>query len=145
VTIKIAVDIDRSAPCAASVAAPTAAVPAPAATAAPVPTATPVSAPSAATPVAATSTSTTFGPGHPLAIAIKNFVFDPTLATIPVGTTVTWTNDDQIAHTATSTTGVFSSGSLNQNQSYSYTFTKARSYPYICIYHPYMKGTIVVQ
>ena len=145
VTIKIAVDVDTSDSCTASVAAPSAVMPAPTATAAPVPTATPVSAPSAATPVAATSTSTTFGPGHPLAVAISNFMFDPVLATIPVGTTVTWTNDDQIAHTATSTTGVFSSGNLNQNQSYSYTFDKAGTYDYICIYHPYMKGKIVVQ
>ena len=146
VTIKIAVDVDTSAPCPANVAAPTTTVAMPTATAAlPTPTAMPVSASSAATPVAAASTSTTHGPGHPLAITISNFMFDPALATIPVGTTVTWTNDDQIAHTATSTTGVFSSGNLNQGQSYSYTFTKAGTYPYICIYHPYMKGTIVVQ
>jgi plastocyanin len=146
VTINVAVDVDTSAPCPANVAAPTAIVAMPTATAAlPMPTATQETVPSAATPVAAASTSTTHGPGHPLAITISNFAFDPARATIPVGTTVTWTNHDQIAHTATSTTGVFSSGNLNQGQSYSYTFTKAGTYPYICIYHPYMKGTIVVQ
>ena len=140
-TINIAIDVETSAACPASVAPPTVS------TALPTPTSTttPASTPSAATPVAAASVVETIVPGRPLAIAIRNFAFDPPSVTIPAGTKVTWTNDDQIPHTATSSTDVFNSGNLALNQSYSYTFDKAGTFDYICIYHPYMKGTIIVE
>jgi plastocyanin len=40
------------------------------------------------------------------AVKIDNFVFGPQAITVPVGTTVTWTNGDDIPHTAVSTDGV---------------------------------------
>jgi plastocyanin len=45
-----------------------------------------------------------------VAIKIDNFVFGPQAITVPVGTTVTWTNSDDIPHTAVSIDGVFKSG-----------------------------------
>jgi plastocyanin len=79
-------------------------------------------------------------------VQIQNFAFNPKTVEIPVGTTVTWTNLDTVAHTATGTTDAsFNSGNLNQNQSFSYTFAKAGSYPYVCLYHSQMTGTIEVQ
>ena len=42
-------------------------------------------------------------------VKIDNFVFGPQAITVPVGTTVTWTNSDDIPHTAVSTDGVFRS------------------------------------
>jgi amicyanin len=86
-------------------------------------------------------------PPSAIHVTIRNFAFDPAKLTISVGQTVTWTNEDAVPHTATATSPAkaFDSGNLNQGQRYSFTFDKAGTYDYICIYHPYMKGTIVVQ
>jgi plastocyanin len=78
-------------------------------------------------------------------VKIDNFVFGPQTLTVPVGTTVTWTNSDDIPHTSVSTEGVFKSKVLDTDEKFSYTFTKAGSYPYYCTIHPKMTGKIVVQ
>lgn len=79
-----------------------------------------------------------------MTISIQNFAFQPATLSVPVGTTVTWTNNDTVAHTSTSDSGVWNSGTLAPGQSYSYTFTQAGSFPYHCMIHPFMHGTIVV-
>src|SRR5580698_3036425 len=79
------------------------------------------------------------------AVKIDNFVFGPQTLTVPVGTTVTWTNSDDIPHTSVSTEGVFKSKVLDTDEKFSYTFTKAGTYPYYCTIHPKMTGTVVVQ
>ena len=79
------------------------------------------------------------------AVKIDNFVFGPQTITVPVGTTVTWTNSDDIPHTAVSTDGVFKSKVMDTDEKYSYTFTKAGTYPYYCSVHPKMTGKVVVQ
>lgn len=78
-------------------------------------------------------------------VAIFNYKFDPETVTVPVGTTVTWTNKDEIPHTVASTDNSFKgSGGLDTGDSYSYTFTKPGTYSYYCTLHPFMKGTVVV-
>jgi plastocyanin len=79
------------------------------------------------------------------AVKIDNFVFGPQTITVPVGTTVTWTNSDDIPHTAVSTDGVFKSKVMDTDEKFSYTFTKAGTYPYYCSIHPKMTGKVVVQ
>jgi len=79
------------------------------------------------------------------AVKIDNFVFGPQTLTVPVGTTVTWTNSDDIPHTSVSTDGVFKSKVLDTDEKFSYTFTKAGTYPYYCTIHPKMTGKVVVQ
>ena len=79
------------------------------------------------------------------AVAIADFAFSPATLTITAGDTVTWTNEDAIAHTATSTTSAFDSGLLNQGESFSLTFTTPGTYDYLCTPHPSMTGRIVVQ
>jgi plastocyanin len=79
------------------------------------------------------------------AVKIDNFVFGPQTLTVPVGTTVTWTNSDDIPHTSVSTEGVFKSKVLDTDEKFSYTFTKVGTYPYYCTIHPKMTGKIVVQ
>jgi plastocyanin len=79
------------------------------------------------------------------AIEIKNFSFNPKELTVPVGTTVTWTNLDSVAHTATADAGAFNSGNLNPGQSFSFQFDKPGTYVYNCSYHPSMQGTIIVK
>jgi amicyanin len=78
------------------------------------------------------------------AVAIADFAFAPTTLTIAVGDTVTWTNEDAVEHTATSTAGAFDSGLLAQGESFSFTFTTAGTYDYLCTPHPTMTGRIVV-
>ena len=80
-----------------------------------------------------------------VAIKIDNFVFGPQAITVPVGTTVTWTNSDDIPHTAVSTDGVFKSKVMDTDEKFSYTFTKAGTYTYYCSVHPKMTGQVVVK
>jgi plastocyanin len=78
-------------------------------------------------------------------VKIDNFIFGPQTVTVPVGTTVTWTNSDDIPHTAVSTDGVFKSKVMDTDEKFSYTFTKTGTYPYYCSIHPKMTGTVVVK
>jgi plastocyanin len=84
-------------------------------------------------------------PAAAAAVKIDNFSFAPQTLTIPIGTTVTWTNRDDIPHTAVSTEGVFKSKVMDTDEKFSYTFTKAGTYPYYCTIHPKMTGKVVVQ
>lgn len=68
----------------------------------------------------------------------------PELA-VPIGTTVTWINHDDDAHTVTSTTNTFRSPGLDTDDTYSYTFTKPGTYEYFCTLHPLMTGKVVVR
>jgi plastocyanin len=81
----------------------------------------------------------------PVAVKIVNFAFSPQKVVIPIGGSVTWTNKDDVAHTATASDSSFDSGNLANGQSWTHTFTKAGKYAYVCTYHPNMTGTIVVQ
>jgi plastocyanin len=76
---------------------------------------------------------------------IDNFTFAPQRLTVKAGTTVTWTNEDDIPHTVASTTKAFKSKVLDTNDKFSFTFTNAGIYEYFCSLHPHMTGTIVVE
>ncbi len=78
-------------------------------------------------------------------VKIDNFSFGPVELTVPVGTTVTWTNRDDIPHTVVSTDKVFKSKVLDTDEKFSYTFSKAGTYPYFCSIHPKMTGKVIVQ
>jgi plastocyanin len=78
-------------------------------------------------------------------VKIDNFSFGPATLTVSVGTTVTWTNRDDIPHTVVSTDGVFKSKVLDTDEKFSFTFSKAGTYPYFCSIHPKMTGKVVVQ
>ena len=95
------------------------------------------SAPASATPAAPA--------GAPGIVIARDFMFAPLTVTIPAGTTVTWTNRDDEAHTVVSATGLFRSSALDTNESFSFRFDKPGTYHYACSIHPRMVGTIVVQ
>ena len=78
-------------------------------------------------------------------VSIANFAFSPTSITVKIGATITWTNNDSVAHTVTSDRGVFDSGNLAAGKSYTYTFSKAGTFPYHCAVHPSMKASVIVQ
>jgi amicyanin len=95
---------------------------------------------------AATGSSTTApaAPVGPNAVNIKDFKFDPATLTVPVGTTVTWTNQDEEPHTVAAKDGSFHSSGLDTHGTYSFTFTTPGTFDYICGIHPFMTGTVVV-
>jgi plastocyanin len=82
--------------------------------------------------------------GKTTTVSIKNFAFNPPNATVAPGTTVTWVNNDQTAHTVTANNGAFDSGTLQPGQSYSFKFDKAGTYAYHCNIHPTMTATVTV-
>lgn len=80
-----------------------------------------------------------------LGVRIANFKYAPGDLTVPVGATVTFANDDAVAHTATADDGSWDSGLLETGKTWSHTFPAAGDYPYHCAPHPFMKGTIHVR
>jgi len=94
-------------------------------------------------PVAA---PTTVAAGAAFDVEIAEFAFGPADAVVPVGTTVTWTNNDGFDHTIVAANDAFpESPSLGDGATYSFTFTEPGTYPFICGIHPQMRGTIVVE
>ena len=78
-------------------------------------------------------------------VTIQNFAFSPQTITVAPGTTVIWTNKDNVDHTVTSNTGAWpDSGSLATNHTFSHTFTKAGIYAYHCALHPSMTAKVIV-
>ena len=80
------------------------------------------------------------------AVTIKDYTFKPATITVPIGTTVDFTNHDSNAHTATSKeSGVFDTEAIQPGKSGSVTLETAGTFTYYCVFHPFMKGTIVVE
>jgi plastocyanin len=79
-------------------------------------------------------------------VKIDNFSFTPVALTVTAGTTVTWTNHDDIPHTVVSADDAktFKSKVMDTDEKFSFTFTKAGTYTYFCSVHPKMSGTVVV-
>lgn len=100
--------------------------------------------------LAAATIMATFGFTAPVRAAdmevkIDNFTFSPDKLTVKAGTTVTWTNEDDIPHTVVATAKAFKSKVLDTNDKFSFTFTTPGSYEYFCSLHPHMKASIVVE
>lgn len=78
-------------------------------------------------------------------VTIKDLSFQPNALTVPVGSTVTWTNNDSTQHTVSADDGSFDSGILQQGATFSQTFATAGTFAYHCNIHDTMTGTITVQ
>src|SRR5437667_3363009 len=78
-------------------------------------------------------------------VKIDNFSFGPAELRVTAGTTVTWTNRDDIPHTVVSPDKVFKSKVLDTDEKFSYTFSTPGTFPYFCSIHPKMTGRVVVQ
>jgi plastocyanin len=109
--------------------------------------AAPTSTPGTNAQVKPTGTGATPGPDFkPAAVEIKGFAFNPATVTVPVGTTVTWTNNDPSTHTVTSSQGnVLNSPNLPQGGTFSYTFNQKGTFEYHCAIHTSMTGKVIVQ
>jgi len=82
--------------------------------------------------------------GAGAAVEIAGYKFGPQTLTVPVGTTVTWTNNDDDPHTVTAKDGSFRSDTLHKGSTYQHTFDSPGTYTYLCSIHPFMVATVVV-
>jgi plastocyanin len=80
-----------------------------------------------------------------VAVDVDNFKFSVAMLEVAVGTTVTWTNHDDVPHTVVSTTKVFKSAPLDTGDSFSFTFKEAGTFAYFCSLHPHMTATVIVK
>jgi plastocyanin len=78
-------------------------------------------------------------------VKIDNFSFTPQEIKVKAGTTVVWTNHDDIPHTVTSTDLIFKSKTLDTDDKFTMTFAKPGTYPYFCSIHPKMTGKVIVE
>jgi amicyanin len=80
-------------------------------------------------------------------VTINNFKYDPADLEVSPGTTVKWTNLDDMPHTVTSTgePKSLASPALDSDDTFVFTFSQVGAYDYICTLHPSMKGRVVVK
>jgi plastocyanin len=78
-------------------------------------------------------------------VNIDNFSFSPATITVKAGTTLTWTNRDDIPHTVVADDKSFKSKVLDTGEKFTFTPTKPGTYPYFCSIHPKMTGKLVVE
>ncbi|MFX0574283.1 cupredoxin domain-containing protein [Nocardia nepalensis] len=97
-------------------------------------------------PTAAAASTTTSAAASTTAntVDIQNFVFAPAKLTVPVGTTVTWTNKDEEPHTVAANDASFRSPGMGHNANFTFVFNTPGTFDYICTIHPFMHGTVVV-
>ena len=112
----------------------------------PRPTSTPTPTPTATPTPTRIPTPTATAEPQIVASDIENF--DLQDITVPVGTTVDWTNRDGVLHTTTSgtpsnLTGVWDSPSLSQEDSFSFTFTEEGTFQYFCRFHPSIMQAVI--
>jgi plastocyanin len=86
------------------------------------------------------------GAGEPKTVPLP---FSPGSLVVHTGDTVKWINQDNVAHTVTSTyfnSGIISPNAPSSNSSSTFThkFDKSGTYSYFCQIHPYMSGTVYV-
>jgi plastocyanin len=82
---------------------------------------------------------------EPMEVKIDNFTFGPAELTVTAGTTITWTNRDDIPHTVVSSDKVFKSKVLDTDEKFSSTFRTPGTFAYFCSIHPKMTGRVVVR
>lgn len=83
-------------------------------------------------------------------LQITDFKFAPEAISVAVGTTITWTNDDNAPHTATSGAsptpdGLFDTGIVTKGHSKAVKLSKRGTFEYYCALHPFMHGTVTVR
>lgn len=77
-------------------------------------------------------------------VHIDNFTFEPAQLAVKVGTSVKWTNRDDIPHTVVCA-GKFRSKTLDTDDSFTFTFVAPGEYKYFCSLHPHMTGVVKVE
>jgi Icc protein len=83
--------------------------------------------------------------GEVAQVSIDNFAFTPQKLMVKRGTSISWTNHDDIPHTVDQDDHIFASPVLDTNQKFQHTFTDPGQFLYYCRLHPKMTGTVVVE
>jgi plastocyanin len=78
-------------------------------------------------------------------VEITKFVFAPKEITVAPGTTIVWTNHDEVPHTVTSKDKVLASKALDTDDKFQYTFSQEGDFDYYCTVHPFMTGVVHVR
>ena len=78
-------------------------------------------------------------------VSIDNFTYTPSKITVPVGTTVTWVNHDDVPHTVTANDKSFGSKALDTDDRFSHKFTATGTYAYFCAVHKHMTAQVIVK
>ena len=76
-------------------------------------------------------------------VYMKNSTFFPATMTLTVGKPVAWINDDNMVHRVTADDGSFDSGDMQPGAGFTRTFQTPGTFPYHCIYHKGMTGTVI--
>jgi plastocyanin len=100
---------------------------------------------SSATSTATKSTAGTFAGPRKLAVSISNYAYKPPTVTVEVGSRITFTNHDATAHTATTSSPAFDTGTLKPGRSGAVTLRRPGTYTYFCQFHAFMHGTVIVK
>ena len=79
------------------------------------------------------------------AASLGDRAYTPDDLNVPVGTTVTWMNTDSLPHTSTSNAPGWNSGTVAPGGQFSFAFQTAGTFPYHCMIHPGMVGTVIVR
>jgi len=77
-------------------------------------------------------------------VVVDSFSFAPATTAVPIGSTITWTNRDDVPHNIVSTEQKFKSPVLDTDETFSHTFDAPGTYKYYCSIHPKMTGEVVV-
>ena len=88
------------------------------------------------------------GGGETVEVDIPSISFDPEEVTVKAGSTVKWTNSDDLPHTVTKDGGPgadFDSGDLASGDEFEQTFDEPGTVDYVCTIHPGQAGTVVVE
>ena len=79
-------------------------------------------------------------------VRINNFAFDPANITVRAGSIVRWVNGDTVPHRIQfDDKHISASFILAPSDSWSQKFDEPGIYPYICLIHPEMHGTVIVE
>lgn len=109
-----------------------------------------VPAPTAPAAPAAMESASPAVPAETVIVDVRGFTYAPQTIEVEAGTTITWTNADQILHTVTSGTsgnpdGLIDGQMTEAGAATSYTFETPGTVRYFCSRHPFMRGEVIVR
>ena len=78
-------------------------------------------------------------------VTVRSFRYQADPVNVARGDTVVWVNADMVPHTVTARDGTWDSQSLSPSATWRLVPEEAGRYPYFCVFHPNMEGTLVVR
>ncbi|HYH87902.1 MAG TPA: cupredoxin family copper-binding protein [Solirubrobacteraceae bacterium] len=94
--------------------------------------------------LAACGSSAAAGNSGSTTVDIASFTYKPATVTVKAGDKVTWVNRDTAGHTATFKSGL-DTDRLEKGDRKALTFEQPGRYRYVCAFHAFMSGEVVVE